>query len=304
MIENRLVLGTVQLGLQYGIANKTGLPDEVMAIAIVHQAWENGIREFDTAQGYGMSETVLGQCLSELNIAQEAKIISKFDPAINHLDADEMSKTLDQSLSRLRVDSLFGMMLHKEDILSLWDQGLQRILEGFISSGMIQHVGVSVYSPEQAVRGLKRFHAACARATPELVDIEVRDADRANFPLLQQLLERTHRLVERDRVVRPMNLVEIDVLRLQSFQASRQRGLHVSPRRLPHRKLGRQHRPIPAAAEGAAHNFLGMSLPVYFGRVDQRDAMVQGGMDCRDRRCVVRTGPLRAAHGPCAECDD
>lgn len=125
-----------------------------MASAIVHEAWKLGIREFDTAQAYGRSESVLGKCLSDIGIIQEAKVISKFDPTLNHTDADEMSRSLDQSLSMLGVDSLFGMMLHKEDFLSLWDQGLGKTLEGFVSSGMIRHMGVSVYSPDQAIRAL------------------------------------------------------------------------------------------------------------------------------------------------------
>ena len=125
-----------------------------MANAIVQEAWKLGIREFDTAQGYGRSESVLGKCLSDLGIAQEAKVMSKFDPTLNHTDVDEMSRSLDQSLSRLGVNSLFGMMLHKEDFLSLWEQGLRKTLEGFVSSGMIRHVGVSVYSPDQAIRAL------------------------------------------------------------------------------------------------------------------------------------------------------
>lgn len=68
--NNRLVLGTAQLGMSYGIANKTGLPDLATATAIVQTAWESGICEFDTAQAYGKSEQVLSQALSELGVLQ------------------------------------------------------------------------------------------------------------------------------------------------------------------------------------------------------------------------------------------
>ena len=79
----RLVLGTAQLGLSYGIANKTGRPDQGVATAIVHEAWKNGIREFDTAQVYGDSEVVLGRALAELGISCEAKIITKIAPNLD-----------------------------------------------------------------------------------------------------------------------------------------------------------------------------------------------------------------------------
>lgn len=149
-----LVLGTVQLGFKYGIANKTGQPDQATAKAIIQTAWENGIREFDTAQGYGISEQVLGKALSELGIAKEALVISKFDPSIAHLNAVSMSESLDYSIARLGVPNLYCMMLHREEMLSLWDKGLAEILYGFVSSGRVKHIGISVYLPEKAIQAL------------------------------------------------------------------------------------------------------------------------------------------------------
>ena len=67
--ETRLVLGTVQLGLDYGIANENGKPTQDQATAIIQKAWDNGIREFDTAQAYVTIENVLGIALKKLGIA-------------------------------------------------------------------------------------------------------------------------------------------------------------------------------------------------------------------------------------------
>ena len=149
-----LVLGTAQLGLSYGIANKTGLPDQAMATAIVREAWENGIEQFDTAQAYGGSEIVLGKVLAELGISQKAKIISKFDPNLDHLNAPAMSRSLDQSLRRLGVPKVYGMLLHKEELLELWDLGLSKILRTFVLSGKVEQIGISVYSSERAIQAL------------------------------------------------------------------------------------------------------------------------------------------------------
>jgi aryl-alcohol dehydrogenase-like predicted oxidoreductase len=151
---NSLVLGTAQLGLHYGIANKTGQPDQATANAIVKKAWESGICEFDTAQGYGTSEEVLGKALHELGIASKAQVISKFHPDLNHLNADAMSNAFDESIKRLGVSCLSGMMLHREELLSLWDKGLAEILHGFVLSGRVKQIGVSVYSPKKALQAL------------------------------------------------------------------------------------------------------------------------------------------------------
>jgi len=151
-----LVLGTAQLGFNYGIANagKTEQPTQTTANAIVQEAWENGIQEFDTAQGYGKSEQALGDALSKLGVSAEALVTSKFDPALDHLDRNVLSNAVGESLSRLGVPSLYGMMLHKEEMLSAWDNGLSKIFHTFVVSGKIKHIGISVYSPEKAIQAL------------------------------------------------------------------------------------------------------------------------------------------------------
>jgi len=152
--SNNLVLGTAQIGLPYGIANKTGQPDPAVAVAIINEAWGQGIREFDTAQGYGVSEEILGKALSEIGITNEAGIISKFDPNIDHLNETAMSDALDRSVKRLGVPMLSGIMLHREELFSLWDKGLAKVLQAFVTSGRVKRVGVSVYSPDKAIEAL------------------------------------------------------------------------------------------------------------------------------------------------------
>jgi len=152
--ETRFVLGTVQLGLDYGIVNKGGKPTQKKATATVQNAWDGGIREFDTAQAYGTSEKVLGVAFKQLRIADQVKVISKLDPKIHHLSHSEISRALENSLSQLGIPSFFGMMLHREEMLSMWDKGLAEILRSFVRSQKVRNIGVSVYSPEKAFQAL------------------------------------------------------------------------------------------------------------------------------------------------------
>ena len=64
---SRLVLGTVQFGLDYGIANVSGKPSFERVKAILTTAFDNGVTTLDTAAAYGDSEVVLGKALKELN---------------------------------------------------------------------------------------------------------------------------------------------------------------------------------------------------------------------------------------------
>lgn len=151
---NKFVLGTAQLGMPYGIANMTGQPCIDTATEIIRTALELGISEFDTAQAYGTSETVLGNSLALLNKAGVAKIISKTDPALDHLNRNEMRKGLEGSLRRLHQSRLYGYMLHREDYLDLWKRGIGKIMSEFVHEGKVNQIGISVYSPERAIQAL------------------------------------------------------------------------------------------------------------------------------------------------------
>jgi len=151
---NRLVLGTAQLGMNYGIANTNGQPDYDTANSIVQEAWESGICEFDTAQAYGQSEQILGQILKNLGIADKAKVITKFAPDVDHSDRAALNNALEISLKNLGVESLYGLMLHRENMLDLWKNGLKENLMDIVTSAMVKYIGISVYSPEKAVQAL------------------------------------------------------------------------------------------------------------------------------------------------------
>jgi aryl-alcohol dehydrogenase-like predicted oxidoreductase len=149
-----LVLGTAQLGMPYGIANRTGKPDSNTAKAIIQTAWENGIVEFDTAQAYGESEEVIGKALTQIGINNQVRVISKLDPKLNHLEEQALKVSLEQSLDHLKIDNLYALFLHREDLLDFWEDGLKEILAKFVKNGYMKHIGISVYTTEKALQAL------------------------------------------------------------------------------------------------------------------------------------------------------
>jgi aryl-alcohol dehydrogenase-like predicted oxidoreductase len=152
---SRLVLGTAQLGMPYGIANQTGKPNFDRAQAIVNAAWEGGIRCFDTAQAYGDSEQILGQAISLLPTnVQEALIVTKLDPMLDLTNWKSMAKALHSSFKRLRVQRLYALMFHNEESIPALNNGLKDLLTGYRRDGLISHIGISVYSPDKALQAL------------------------------------------------------------------------------------------------------------------------------------------------------
>ena len=150
----RLVLGTAQLGMDYGIANTTGQPVYSTARSIIQEAWESGICEFDTAQIYGQSEQILGQIYKNLSITNEVRVITKLAPDIDHSDRAALNNAFEISLNNLSVESIYCLMLHREDMLDLWEKGLRKNLMDIVDSGRVEYIGISVYSPERAVQAL------------------------------------------------------------------------------------------------------------------------------------------------------
>jgi aryl-alcohol dehydrogenase-like predicted oxidoreductase len=156
--------------MRYGIANKIGQPDFLSVQSIVAEVWESGVREFDTAQAYGESERVLGKVLRSLGIAREAKVISKLHPAIDHQDSNALNLALQQTLARLGLPKLYGLMLHTEDFLDIWETGLKDTLDKFIEQGLVERIGVSVYSPQKAARALRTNGISLVQLPSNLLD--------------------------------------------------------------------------------------------------------------------------------------
>ena len=62
---SKITLGTVQLGLNYGINNAEGQPSKELAGEILSAAVKGGITSLDTSSDYGTSEKVLGEYFAE-----------------------------------------------------------------------------------------------------------------------------------------------------------------------------------------------------------------------------------------------
>jgi aryl-alcohol dehydrogenase-like predicted oxidoreductase len=144
----RLALGTVQFGQNYGIANQGGQVPLDEAKAIIKRSHESGMNTLDTAIGYGDSEQRLGQ----IGI-QDWQIVSKL-PAIPGDCADNpvpwIGDVIAGSLQRLNVPTLYGLLLHcPQQLLDEGGDRLYRALQQMKYDGLVQKIGISIYSPRE-----------------------------------------------------------------------------------------------------------------------------------------------------------
>ena len=141
---SKLMLGTVQFGMAYGIANTAGQPSFELVCEILKIAVEGGVTALDTAAAYGTSEKVLGEALEALGLHGSMTVISKVPPIIAESDAEAemfIEKTLRESLKRLKLEQLAVCLFHREEDLRFFP-----LLEKMVGRGLIGGAGVSLDS--------------------------------------------------------------------------------------------------------------------------------------------------------------
>ena len=147
MHNSRLVLGTVQLGMDYGVNNAHGAPSTDEAFAILDAASVGGINTFDTAASYGAAEDILGEWISARGLKNDMHVITK-------IKGDDVTSEVAGSLARLRIERLDGCLLHAPE--NMYDANILNSLHEAKKTGSTSHIGVSVYDETDALHALER----------------------------------------------------------------------------------------------------------------------------------------------------
>jgi aryl-alcohol dehydrogenase-like predicted oxidoreductase len=153
----KIILGTAQLGLNYGITNQYGKPSVEKSLSIIKAALDNNINVFDTARGYGDSEKILGIAKEKY---QNIKIITKLDP-LHNLNENStgitiellVNNSINTSLKLLNIDKIEVLLLHRFNHyqnVKIWNTLLEKK-----KNGIIEKLGVSVYYVDEAIQALK-----------------------------------------------------------------------------------------------------------------------------------------------------
>ena len=171
---SRLVLGTVQLGMAYGIANPGGQVSLDEAGAILSQARAGGIQMLDTAIAYGDSERRLG----EIGV-RDWQIVSKLPP-IPEATADVgewVHRSVAASLERLRTPRLHGLLLHRsQDLCGPNAIALDSALRALKAEGKVSKIGVSIYAPEELEPLCSRFDLDLVQSPYNVVDRRIAES--------------------------------------------------------------------------------------------------------------------------------
>ena len=146
---SRFQLGTVQLGMDYGLGDHTAKPTKDYAFSLLDLAVSRGVNTLDTANNYGDSQKVIGAWLKTLPAEKRPLIITKIGPFDHSSDTAlraDIRRQTEGCLRDLGVDVLDMLMVHNfED----YEKAPETVRETFLEmkrEGLIRMTGISAYS--------------------------------------------------------------------------------------------------------------------------------------------------------------
>ena len=219
---NKLVLGTVQFGLQYGV-NSAGRPCGEAVKSILAEAAKGGITTLDTSSAYGNSEEILGECITA---DENFKIVSKYPQS-----ETPVGEIFNDSLGRLRIKKLYGYLLHHFEVYKnnpkVWDEFV-----ALKDKGKVKKIGFSLYTPEELEFIINN------KSPFDLIQVPFNIFDKKFLPYMKDLHERgveihvrstfLQGLFFKDRNTLPVKLLPMKKYLLQLDEFSKERGLSIS----------------------------------------------------------------------------
>lgn len=146
----RLGMGTVALGMAYGVGPETEMPTAAAAAAVFAAARRNGIDFFDTAPAYGEAEERSGRALgADTQAIIATKLLLPADLADAQCEAF-VRQSVTASLARLQRDKIDLLKIHNATAATMIRVPLINALRGEVAAGRVTALGASVYSSDDA----------------------------------------------------------------------------------------------------------------------------------------------------------
>jgi len=154
------------------------------AAKLVHAALDAGITFLDTADiygfdgagGFGDAEALLGEVLAaEPGLRDKMVLATKggiLPPLPYDQSDDYLRKAIDDSLLRLKVDSVDLWQIHRPDILA-HPQEVARVLDDAVTSGKVKALGVSNFTMAQTAALNHFLGAKLVTTQPEISPLRI-----------------------------------------------------------------------------------------------------------------------------------
>lgn len=172
-------LGTVELGMQYGLGAEAP-PSRAEAIALLQHAVEKGITYIDTARSYGVAEEIIGE--SGIG-TQPGVIIGTKCGAFYEQGEDPRGEDLrrrlagevDESLRALQRETLDLLQIHGPSAEVITRGELSGVLDGLTKQGKIRYFGVAARGETAPLAAVKSGAFQTIQVAVSILDQRMRD---------------------------------------------------------------------------------------------------------------------------------
>ena len=132
---SKLILGTVQFGLNYGINNSSGKMERDQVFELLDIAYDLGVKTLDTAEAYGNAHRIIS------NFHKQSKkrfdILSKYSSLNSDYPLD-LVKRIQFHCLNFDVDYLEGYMFHSFEDFKFIINNDSNILDNIKNSGLVK----------------------------------------------------------------------------------------------------------------------------------------------------------------------
>jgi len=148
---SRFSLGTVQIGMTYGLGEHKAKPSEEAAFSLLDQVMDLGIDNLDTANNYGDAEAVIGRWLNHRREKEESIpwIVTKIGP-MKHgsfdILRDDILRQTEGCCKNLGVETLDCLMLHNFEDYEQDPDAVQKVFEEMKQQKLFHYSAISAYS--------------------------------------------------------------------------------------------------------------------------------------------------------------
>ena len=137
---DKIILGTAQFGLDYGINNHVGRIPKKEVFKMLDFCLDNGITRIDTAGVYGNSEKLIGEYLNH-NKGVNFEITTKIKK-----DSNSLIDNIEIRLSNLNVEFIEELLFHSLDDYQYY-KNQKNVLHSLVKFFQIWSICVHYFGP-------------------------------------------------------------------------------------------------------------------------------------------------------------
>ena len=156
---SRLGLGTVEIGIPYGIGDRV-LPSDSSATTLLKTAVDMGVTYIDTARGYGLAEERIGASgIAKIDGVVIGTKCAQFLEKGEDVHGAELEKRIredvETSLKNLRLDCLSLVQLHGGSRTQIESGEIIEVMQKLVDEGKIQHVGIATRGEDAGMAAIE-----------------------------------------------------------------------------------------------------------------------------------------------------